>query len=275
MPSRDSIERYRVANKELSGLVAAELGSYFAALDLSRPEAARNALLEFMPLLVSQYGQVSQALAMDWYEESRAESGAAGRFLATAPKPPVSDERVEAKVRYAAGHLFDQEYESQDSDGPPIVIRKPANANAALGSLTVATDKYVKQYGRETMSWNAKREGARYARVPSGAKTCAFCLVLASRDAVYLSKRSAGDSKGTGFGDDFHGDCDCAVVRIGSNEEYPEGYIPDELYDIYDIGADKAGGRNDLNAIVFDLRRRFPDRFTDGVVDEDYLARVG
>lgn len=257
MPSRDSIERYRVANKELSGLVAAELSAYFAALDLSRPEVARNALLEFMPLLVSQYGQVSQALAMDWYEESRAESGAAGRFLATAPKPSVSDERVEAKVRYAAGNLF---------TGQP---------RAALANLTGATDKYVKQYGRETMAWNAKREGARYARVPSGAKTCAFCLVLASRDAVYLSKRSAGDSKSSGFGDDFHGECDCAVVRIGSSEEYPDGYIPAGLYDIYDIGADKAGGRSDLNAIVFDLRRRFPDRFTDGVVDEDYLARTG
>lgn len=257
MPSRDSIERYRVANKELSNLVAEELTSYFAALDPDRPEAARDALLEFMPLLVSQYGQVSQALAMDWYEESRAESGAVGRFMATAPKPPVSDERVEAKVRYAAGHLF--------TDQP----------RDALANLTGATDKYVKQYGRETMAWNAKREGARYARVPSGAKTCAFCLVLASRDAIYLSKRSAGDSTSSGFGDDFHGDCDCAVVRIGSSEEYPDGYIPADLYDIYDIGADKAGGRSDLNAIVFDLRRRFPGRFTDGVVDEDYLARTG
>ena len=256
MPSRDSIERYRVANSELSGLVAAELSAYFAGLDLSRPDAARNALLEFMPLLVAQYGEVSQALAMDWYEETRAESGATGRFMATAPPAPVKVEQVESKVRYAAGHLW--------TDNP----------YATLAGLAVATDKYVKQYGRETMAWNANREGARYARVPSGAKTCAFCLVLASLDAVYLSKQSAGDS-GSGFGDEFHGDCDCAVVRIGPEEDYPEGYIPNELYDIYDIGADKVGSRNDIRAITHDLRRRFPDRFTDGVIDEDYLARVG
>lgn len=254
MVDRESIERYRLASAELSGRVADELAAYFAALDLSRPEAARNALLEFTPLLVSQYGQVAEVLAMDWYEELRADSGALGRFRATAPPPAISAERVEKKVRYLAGHLWTPEPEGM------------------LPALAGATDKYVKQSGRETIAWNADREGVGYARVPKGRKTCAFCLVLASRDAAYSSRRSAGDRK---HGHEFHGKCNCEIVRLGAREEYPSGYIPDDLYDVYDIGADKAGSRSDIKAIVYDLRRRFPDRFTDGVIDEDYLERVG
>lgn len=257
MVDRQSIERYRAATSELSGLVAAELAAYFAALDLTKPEATRNALLEFMPLLVAQYGQVAETLAMDWYDELRAASGEVGRFRAAAPiAAAVTADRVESKVRYLAGHLWTPE------------------PGAMLAGLTAATDKYVKQSGRDTIAWNAGREGVSYARVPKGTKTCAFCLVLASRDAAYASEKSAG-SKKYGSDNEFHGHCDCEIVRIGRGDEYPAGYIPDDLYDIYSIGADKAGTRSDIKAITYDLRRRFPDRFTDGVVDDDYLARVG
>jgi hypothetical protein len=254
---RQSIERYRAATSELSVRVADELAAYFAALDLSRPEATRNALLEFMPLLVAQYGQVAETLAMDWYDELRAGSGAASGFRVTAPAAAsVTADRVEKKVRYLAGQLWTPE---------------PA---AMLAGLTAATDKYVKQSGRDTITWNAHREGVAWARVPKGSKTCAFCLVLASRDAAYASEKSAG-SKKYGSDNEFHGHCDCEIVRLGRGDEYPPGYIPDDLYDIYSIGADKAGTRSDIKAITFDLRRRFPDRFTDGVIDDAYLERVG
>ncbi|QDG90712.1 hypothetical protein [Pseudarthrobacter sp. NIBRBAC000502770] len=264
MVSRDSIEQHRAAAADLSELVATELAAYFAALDLSRPEPVRNALLDFMPLLISEYGQVAQSLAIEWYEQLRFESGATARFLVTAPPAPsVTPERVEAKVRYLAAQLWTPEPEKM------------------LAGLSTASDKYVKQFGRDTISWNAGQEGAGYARVPTGAITCAFCLVQASRSAVYYSRESAGDVDGTGFGDDYHGHCDCEVVRIGPGEDYPPGYLPDDYYDMYRVGHDAT--RTDpeviafmdsldphdpnrlIKGVAFAMRREFPDQLKDGV----------
>lgn len=259
MVERESIERYRSASSELSRLVVAELAAYFAALDLSKPEATRDALLEYMPLLVAEYGQSAAALALDWYEELRFESGATDVFRLEMPTPSVSPERVEAKVRFLAAQLWTPE---------------PA---AILGSLSIATDKYVKQHGRDAVAWNAELEGARYARIPTGAKTCTFCLIQASRDAVYVSERSAGARE---EGNEFHGFCDCEIVRIASDDDYPPGYLPDDYYDMYSIARDKLSDpevkafmdsldphdkNRQLKGIAFALRREFPDSVNDGV----------
>lgn len=260
MVARESIEQYRVASSQLSALVADELARYFGALDMSRPEAVRNALLEFVPLLVAEYGQAAAALAMEWYEQLRFESGASGSFVAAAVlASAITPERVEAKVRYAAGHLFDRTYEVED-EGRLIVVRKPASPAKALASLTGATDKYVKQYGRETVAWNAQREGVRWARVPTGAKTCSWCLILASRDAAYLSERSA---LSRADGDKYHGWCDCQAVPIRPDEDYPEGYLPSDYYDMYQVARDAAGS-GDMRDIAAAMRREFPDAVNDG-----------
>ncbi len=242
MVERESLERFRLANAELSRLVRAELEDFFRSLNLARPEAVRDALLEFLPILTAQYGDVAATLAADWYEESRAASGAAGRFRAlTAPSVPT--EAVEAKVRYLAGHLWTPE---------------PA---AILGGLLTAADKYVKQPGRDTTAYNAKREKVRWARVPSGKKTCAFCLMLAGRDVLYLTEKSAKYDKS---GEKYHGDCDCAPTRIASIRDYPEGFDPDGMYEMYKE-ARKRSGSGDIKDIAESFRRLHPDAVTDGV----------
>jgi hypothetical protein len=261
--SRESIEQHRVAAADLSEMVAAELAAYFAALDLSRPEPVRDALLEFMPLLVAEYGQVATALAMEWYKQLRFESEDEGAFLVTAPPTPsIAPDQVASKVRYLAAKLWTSAPEDM------------------LSGLTTAADKYVKQHGRDTVMWNANQEGARFARVPRGTRTCAFCLVQASRDAVYLSERSAG-SKKYGEDNEFHGDCDCEIVRLGDGDDYPPGYLPDDFYDMYRVGEDRMRSdpevkafmdsldpddkNRQLKGIAFAMRREFPDLLKDGV----------
>lgn len=49
----------------------------------------------------------------------------------------------------------------------------------------------------------------RYARVPSGAKTCAFCVMLASRGFAYSTEKSAG-----GEDEKYHNDCDCMIIPM-------------------------------------------------------------
>lgn len=240
MVARSDLEEFRQANAALSTLVRAELADLFDTLDLSRPEAARDALLEIVPALTEEYGQSAAGLAAEWYEEQRAASGATGGFRATmAPSVPAS--AVQSQIRYQAGQLW------------------TPTPEAALSTLLTSVDKFVKQPGRDTIARNANREGVRWARVPSGSKTCAFCLTLASRDAVYASRRAAG-----GDGNKYHGLCDCQPVRIGAGDDYPEGYLPEDYYEKYMAARDEATSA-DLNDIAAAMRRLHPDLVTDGV----------
>lgn len=242
MVERANIERFRSANSELSARVKAELEAYFGALDLSKPEAARNALLEFVPLLTEQYGAVAATLAADWYDELRLASGSTSAFrTVTAPAVPAA--AVQSQVRFLAGHLWSPE---------PM---------AMLGGLLASTDKYVKQPGRDTVAFNAEREGVRWARVPTGGKTCSWCLIIASRDAVFLSERSATKRADGGR---YHGACDCQAVRIADDDDYPEGYLPSEYYEMYTTARDEAGSGN-MGEIATSMRRLFPNFVNDGV----------
>ena len=82
----------------------------------------------------------------------------------------------------------------------------------------VITEGY--QHGNRTTKHNAIRNGLRYARVPGG-KSCAFCLMLASRGFVYHSTTSAGEDEGH-----YHNHCHCAVVA-GNLKMKVNGYDPD------------------------------------------------
>ncbi|MDO4854421.1 MAG: hypothetical protein Q4A43_03285 [Coriobacteriia bacterium] len=82
----------------------------------------------------------------------------------------------------------------------------------------------------ETIMANAKRDrskGVRFARVTTGRETCTFCLMLASRGAVYHSRQSAGEFR------HFHRHCDCKVVPGFEDDpmaELVQGHDPkDEL----------------------------------------------
>lgn len=83
----------------------------------------------------------------------------------------------------------------------------------------------------ETIIANVGRDrdkGARFARVPTGFETCAFCLMLASRGAVYRTRKSAGEWK------HFRRGCDCKVVPSFGRDpdaEPVEGVRPRELYE--------------------------------------------
>lgn len=241
---RQAIEELRSAQGELSRLVRGQLEALFGSLDLSDPAAARNLLLELVPELVHQYGAVAETIARDWYEEHRADAGLTGAYRVEAPPPSITSERVQSKVRYEAGKLW------------------TPTPGDMLAGLAVAVDKYVKQPGRDLIQHNAEREGARWARVPTGAKTCAWCLILASRDAVYSSKRAAlrrGDD-----GHKYHGDCDCQAVLLGRDEEYPDGYLPAEYEAMYSAARDNAASGS-IQDIAEQMRRLFPNHLTDGV----------
>lgn len=76
----------------------------------------------------------------------------------------------------------------------------------------------------ETIIANVGRdrdEAAMFARVPTGFETRAFCLMLASRGAVYHTRKTAGEFK------HFQRNCDCKVVP--SFEGDPDAVLVDSV----------------------------------------------
>lgn len=83
----------------------------------------------------------------------------------------------------------------------------------------------VNKTSAETILKNGEREGIkRYARVPTGAETCDFCIMLASRGFAYKSEESASHS---------HAHCDCRIVPEFIKGQSVEGYDPEKYYEQY------------------------------------------
>lgn len=233
MATMAQVNAMRLAQKTISNRARSAVRALWNDVRGNPPDVVRNVFLDAMPQIVGTYGDASAEVAAEYFEELT------GYSASTAAGPAT--EQVTSQVRYRAGQLWTPE------------------AGDALAGFMVDADKFVKAFGRDTIYENSDRRGTRYARIPSGARTCAFCMVLASRDAVYLSQRSAG-----GAGNDYHGYCDCTVTPVNDRSDLPEGYDTDELYAIYNNARDESGS-GDLNDIVATARRQNPDLFTDGV----------
>lgn len=219
-----------------------ELSRFFSALDLTRPEAVRDALLEVVPVLVREYGDLASVAAAEWYEQVHP-----GRYLAQTVDG-VDAAAVEGSVRFHAGELF--------KDNPV----------GTLEGLSGAVQRFVSYSGRQTVARNVNLDPARprYGRVPSGSETCAFCELMASRGFVYTSRESAA-FLGSRF-DDFHDLCNCQIVAEWDREAHHiEGYDPDAMYDRY-LSARDASGSEDPTRILSKMREMYPDLYTDGHV---------
>lgn len=241
MPTTASdVAALRTRNAAVAALAKRALAAFWGTLDFTDPYRARGAILEFLPELVAQYGQVAATVAADWYEQVRAKD-VNGTFNAIlAETAPV--EQVQANVRYQATPLF---------SGDPSYM---------LQTLAGAVQMHVVNTSRETIRSNAARDPAkpRFARVPTGSKTCAWCSLLASRGFVYASAATAGK------GDRYHHECDCQAVADFSDNPRIEGYHPEHLYGLYSE-ARASSGSGDQKVIAAEMRRMHPDAFTDGV----------
>src|SRR5699024_3663886 len=198
MPTAAQINPLRSNLATVTRLARRELDAFWATLDKSRMVEGRRALEEFFPILVEQYGHVASIVAADWYEDVYQE-------YSTLVDADVNTDQVNARMRWAIPEAF-----GEDSD-------------AALSTLCLVNDALANQFGRDTVMSSAGSNGRAFARVPTGAETCEFCLMLASRGFVYKTSSSAGELA------KFHGDCDCAIVA--EDGVIPDDYDPDELYD--------------------------------------------
>lgn len=236
MATAAEVDLYRKAQNGLVKMAVAELDAFWRTLDITDPVAAARALEAFLPALVRAYGEIGAAVAADFYDDLRAGSaGARGVYTAT-----MGDAVDLTAVRKSTGWAVQ-----------PLFIPEP-DAAATLARVIQITDRFVKQPGRSTINTNVQRDPAqaRYARVPSGATTCAFCLALASRGPVYATEETAGGS--------YHADCDCVPTPVWDGDPLPKGYDPDALFAKYRDARDAAetGSLKGSDGILATLRKQ-------------------
>ncbi|AYG02375.1 hypothetical protein [Gryllotalpicola protaetiae] len=92
--------------------------------------------------------------------------------------------------------------------------------------LAGSSQRAVANASRRTIARNVDRDyhqrrvSIGYARMPFGG-ACAFCVMLASRGAVYHSARTAGGATRNRPAEQFHDHCRCSIVPVKRGEELP------------------------------------------------------
>lgn len=231
MATKADVEAFRATQQDVVTLALAELADWWeqllALLTGDVPVAQVEA---FTADLVAAYGDTAALAAADWYDDLRDQADVRGRFRArmAEPAPP---EQAAAVARWAIGPLFGAQPDQRQ----------------ALEHLSGGVQRLVLQPARETIAANVDADpaDARWARVPSGRTTCAFCRLLASRGAVYHSEETAG-----GMANGYHGACDCVPTPVWPGEQEP--YDVDAFLEEYNAARAKAGG--DPNAILAQMR---------------------
>lgn len=175
-------------------------------IDWSDVAAARQIVVEAINIIVAEYGLASAQAAADFYDASR--ELCTGEKLGAKAYTDIDPKATEGAIRAFVNKIVKHD----DVEG----------FNQAACSRI---DYEMKRSAGHCMMRNGARDPLkpRFARVPSGAETCKFCLMLASRGFVYHSKKSAGAL------DHYHDGCDCRIV-CSWDDDGAEGYDPDACY---------------------------------------------
>ncbi|WP_457149578.1 VG15 protein [Mycobacteroides abscessus] len=211
------------------------------------------------PELVDPYAALASEAAALWYDETP--STTAGFVAGTAPLPPV--ERLTKSAEWALAGL--------GAEG--------------LDRLQGTLQRAIFDAARETTILNTNNEtGSRWARHAS-ANACAFCAMLATRGAVFVSEKSAVRVVGAGkdmtesdrrirgertgivrnskhqfvsggvkprggqsLGDKYHDHCHCVAIEVRPGGNYqPPDYVS-KWEDAY-IEASRAARTGEYGAI--------------------------
>ena len=178
----------RIGDKAASDVESSVLAWCRANASASVAEKREAAKL-IMDGYVQGYDDIAAEFAAEWYDHRAQKSGVAldQAITMTTYKP----ESVDDVARYQAKKL---------AKGGDAEFAKACGEFARNDAFRSLNETVVANVGRD------RDKGARFARVPTGLETCTFCLMLASRGAVYHTRKSAGEFK------HFHRGCDCKVV---------------------------------------------------------------
>ena len=204
---RSYVENYSKALNVVSDKARAALVDALSEIDYSADVAdVRNAVIAIMQPACGASSTMAARLAADFYDGLRARFGIDDGFKAEVDSQRVQ-EATEGAVRAFAQDLVDDK---------PI--------EQFVGKCADRIDYETRRAANECVAANAKRDPKkpRWARIPTGAETCQFCIMLASRGFVYHSEETASHA---------HANCNCVITPSWDKSPLAQGYDPDEYYD--------------------------------------------
>jgi hypothetical protein len=245
-----------------------ELLDNLAGIENLSAERAAALARDVIADLAGVYGDEAASLNADWYDEMRAEVAAtlAIEYAAQMAEPIPADD-IQEDIGWALAPLFAPE----TGDVPDY--------ESTIGRLAGKLQYFVGEMGRDTIAVSAAEDpvGTTYARHAS-ANACAFCRLMATRGATYLSATTGEDGvqrvlvtgeidprtrevargpRGSRSpGEKFHDHCKCiAVPQFPGDTLEPAPYV-DQWMNDYRTAAAQAGGtrRADLSTILANMR---------------------
>lgn len=225
----------RIGDKAASDVESSVLAWCRANASASVAEKREAAKL-IMDGYVQGYDDIAAEFAAEWYDHRAQKSGVAldQAITMTTYKP----ESVDDVARYQAKKL---------AKGGDAAFAKACGEYARNDAFRSLNETIIANVGRD------RDKGARFARVPTGFETCTFCLMLASRGAVYHTRKSAGEWK------HFHRGCDCKVVPSFERDPYAEvveGVKPRELHERWERFKEIDGTEGLSSAEKDELKRK-------------------
>lgn len=227
-------------------LAERRLRALWKRLPLDDLGTLEDALYQLYPRLVEESAEVASSAALEWYEKQREIEGVAKPYSPTMPSGLVDQDDAEKIV---GAMLRD--------------LREGVDGAKALVRLTNGARKLISDSGRATMQHAATGDPkrTRFARVPTGAETCAWCMLWASRGFIYRSEASAQFTRS-------HFKCDCQIVPSWSKKPRIRGYDVSKYEDMYketikSLEEDESL-IDDPRVITERMRTLFADKLTDG-----------
>ena len=207
---RSYIENYSNALNLVSEQAKSKLVDALSRIDYTQDaETVFQAVLAVMQPACGASSDVSAYLAAEFYNGLREQFGIYDGFEAQ-PNSLRDPDATEGAVR-----AFSHDLEN----GKPVV--------SFIDLCVSRIDYETRRAANECVAHNARQDPKKpkWARVPAGLETCAWCIMLASRGFAYLSDESASHT---------HANCDCRVVPSWDKSS-PEvqGYDPELYYDMY------------------------------------------
>jgi len=207
---RSYLENYSKALNVVSERARALLVDALSQIDYSADVATiREAVIAIMQPACGASSTLAARLAAEFYDGLRVRFGIDDGFRAEV------DSRREPEATSGAVRAFADKLD----DSIPNV--------SAFQQLCVDRIDYeTRRAANECITYNAKNDPKkpRWARIPTGAETCQFCIMLASRGFVYHSEETASHA---------HAHCDCRVVPSWDKSPLAQGYDPDKYYDMW------------------------------------------
>lgn len=142
--------------------------------------------------------------------------------------------------------------------------RDPEVVKVIADKVQAVAERHARMPSREALTDAVESDDADdgpeigWARVLTGAESCGFCAMLASRGPVFKSKKSASDAGGVD-GKAYHDNCDCEVVLVREDQDWVGREEYEALEQLWASSTAGTNGKSALKAFTAALNQEIVD----------------